>query len=100
MSDTAFSDRDRLWARMTSGAGATWDVIVIGSGIAGLTAALKLADHGSVTVIAKREALESNTRYAQGGIASVFHPDDSFEQHQQDTQDAERDGKVHDGRVT
>ena len=61
------------------------DFLVIGSGIAGLSVALKLADHGSVTVIAKQEAIESNTRYAQGGIASVFHPQDTFEQHIQDT---------------
>jgi L-aspartate oxidase len=64
------------------------DFLVIGSGIAGLTVALKLADHGSVTVLAKREAIESNTRYAQGGIASVFDPDDSFDQHIQDTENA------------
>jgi len=64
------------------------DYLVIGAGIAGLSAALKLARHGSVTVVAKQQADESNTRYAQGGIASVFHPDDTFEQHIQDTLNA------------
>ena len=64
------------------------DFLVIGSGIAGLSAALRLAVHGSVTVLCKRSPSESNTRYAQGGIASVFHPDDSFEQHINDTMNA------------
>ncbi len=61
------------------------DFLVIGSGIAGLSAALKLAKHGSVALTTKKELSESNTRYAQCGIASVFHPRDSFEQHVQDT---------------
>ncbi len=64
-----------------------WDVdyLVVGSGIAGLWFALKAADHGRVTIVTKAEPTESNTAYAQGGIASVLHPDDSFEQHVEDT---------------
>ncbi len=61
------------------------DFLIIGSGIAGLSAALKLARHGSVIIATKKEKAESNTNYAQGGIASVFDPGDSFEQHIQDT---------------
>ena len=61
------------------------EFLVIGSGIAGLSFALKAAEHGKVVVVTKKERAESNTNYAQGGIASVFGPDDSFEVHLQDT---------------
>jgi len=64
------------------------DFLVIGSGIAGLFTALRLAEHGSVALVTKKEEAESNTNYAQGGIASVFHPKDSFEHHIQDTLNA------------
>ncbi len=61
------------------------DFLVIGSGIAGLSFALKVAHHGTVAVITKKEKAESNTNYAQGGIASVFGTDDSFDLHINDT---------------
>ncbi|MDD2943123.1 MAG: L-aspartate oxidase [bacterium] len=61
------------------------DFLVIGSGIAGLTFALKAAEHGSVAILCKREMQEGNTLYAQGGIASVTNPEDSFASHVTDT---------------
>ncbi len=63
----------------------TKNVIIVGGGIAGLSLALKLADHMPVTLLTKRGLLESNTLYAQGGIAAVLDPNDSIEQHVQDT---------------
>lgn len=61
------------------------DVLIIGSGIAGLTCAIEAAAYGEVVLITKRAPEESNTRYAQGGIAAVLAPDDSFEAHVKDT---------------
>lgn len=61
------------------------DFLVIGSGIAGLSFALQAAAHGRVAVVTKRDIAESATRYAQGGIASVFSAEDSFDAHIQDT---------------
>lgn len=61
------------------------DFLVIGSGIAGLSFALQAANHGRVAIITKRDVAESATRYAQGGIASVFSTEDSFDAHVQDT---------------
>jgi L-aspartate oxidase len=66
----------------------TSDFLVIGSGIAGLTFALDAAASGTVTLVTKRGRDESNTKYAQGGIAAVFAPDDSAEDHVRDTLDA------------
>lgn len=64
-------------------------VLILGSGIAGLSAALKFAkqtpDSCEIAVVCKAEAIEGATRYAQGGIASVWSKQDTFEEHKQDT---------------
>jgi L-aspartate oxidase len=65
-----------------------YDFVVIGSGIAGLTFAVKAAKHGSVAVITKRKGADSNTAWAQGGIACVTSDEDSFELHVRDTLEA------------
>ena len=52
------------------------DVLVIGSGIAGLSFALKIADSAEVVLITKKEKAESNTNHAQSGIAAVLSPSD------------------------
>ncbi len=61
------------------------DVLVIGSGAAGLTAALNLAQRFKVTVLAKGGFAEGSTAWAQGGIAAVLEPGDTFESHIEDT---------------
>jgi L-aspartate oxidase len=61
------------------------DFLVLGTGIAGLCFAIKAADLGSVAVVTKKEKVESNTNYAQGGIATVTDGNDSFEYHIKDT---------------
>ena len=62
------------------------DVLIIGSGLAGLTAALKLADHKKVLIVSKREILDSSSQWAQGGVAAVMSNEDSIESHAKDTE--------------
>jgi L-aspartate oxidase len=61
------------------------EVLIVGSGIAGLVLALRASRWGDVLVVSKRRAEESNTNWAQGGIAAVFERGDSFEDHARDT---------------
>ena len=62
-----------------------FDFLILGSGIAGLSFALKVAPHGRVAIVTKKDRAESNTNYAQGGIAAVTSKEDSFELHVRDT---------------
>lgn len=64
------------------------DFLVIGSGIAGLSFALKVADHGKVLIVTKASVDETATKYAQGGIAAVMYTPDTYEKHIKDTIDA------------
>jgi L-aspartate oxidase len=61
------------------------DFLVLGSGIAGLSFALRAAQFGEVLVVTKRSADDAATSWAQGGVAAVFSPDDSFAKHKEDT---------------
>jgi len=63
----------------------TFDFVVLGGGVAGLSFALKAARYGTVALLTKRAPYEGNTQYAQGGIASVLSPSDTFDLHIQDT---------------
>ncbi|MEJ2691578.1 MAG: L-aspartate oxidase [Candidatus Thiodiazotropha sp.] len=64
------------------------DILILGSGAAGLSLALRLGKHLRIAVVAKRELEESNTYYAQGGISAVFDAEDSIASHVHDTLDA------------
>lgn len=61
------------------------DVLIIGGGLAGLRAANEISPHVSTLVVTKDKLAESNSQYAQGGIATVWDPEDRFEDHVQDT---------------
>jgi len=61
------------------------DFLIIGSGVAGLSVALNLADRGSVAIVTKKDLSDSNTNYAQGGVAAVSGDDDTAELHVEDT---------------
>ncbi len=74
------------------------DFLIIGSGIAGLSYALRVADYGKVIIITKKSDSESSTNYAQGGIASALGNDDSMEKHKTDTI-VTGDGLCHDDVV-
>lgn len=63
------------------------DILVLGSGIAGLSFALKASKYAKIIVVTKKESAESNTNYAQGGIASVMSSEDNFNLHIKDTID-------------
>lgn len=65
-----------------------FDFLVLGSGIAGLSFALKAAELGRVAIVTKKSSAESNTNYAQGGIAAVTSKEDSVEMHVRDTLEA------------
>lgn len=65
-----------------------FDFLVLGSGIAGLFFALKVAEHGRVAIVTKKQSADSNTNWAQGGIAAVLGKDDSLENHVRDTLEA------------
>ena len=63
----------------------TTDVLIVGSGLTGLSIALRLADHAKVTILAKADLTQSSSLYAQGGVAAVLNEGDSFESHIEDT---------------
>ena len=65
-----------------------YDVLILGSGLAGLSLALRIPETLTVAILAKRDLLEGNTLYAQGGISAVLDPADTLESHVQDTLDA------------
>ncbi|MBT7439237.1 MAG: FAD-dependent oxidoreductase, partial [Thiotrichales bacterium] len=62
-----------------------FDVLIIGSGAAGLMSAVQLSNTTSIAVIAKDKILEGSSYYAQGGISAVLDPEDNFASHIEDT---------------
>ena len=80
---TTFRD---IWCRfIPNGSPSFTDVLIIGGGLAGLRAALGIDPRLSVLVVTKDTMAQSNSTYAQGGIASVIDPEDEFEDHVADT---------------
>ena len=75
-------------SRLMKGLPAQTDFVVIGAGIAGLRAAIELADAGRVLVLAKKEVTNFNTQFAQGGIAAALSDEDEVSLHLQDTLNA------------
>ncbi|MGB5639331.1 MAG: FAD-binding protein, partial [Sedimenticolaceae bacterium] len=73
---------------MTQSADLEFDVLIIGSGAAGLGLALRLPPTVRTALVAKRDLAEGNTLYAQGGISAVLDASDSMDSHVQDTLDA------------
>ena len=63
----------------------TTDILIVGSGLTGLSIALRLADSARVTILAKADLKQSSSLYAQGGVAAVLNDGDSFESHIEDT---------------
>ena len=61
------------------------DFLIIGTGMAGLIYALKVAEHGKVCILSKTDMEDTATSYAQGGIAAVMYSPDSYEKHISDT---------------
>ena len=70
---------------MSSSPPRDYDVLIVGSGLAGLSAALHLAPTHSVAILTKRAMTDGSSGWAQGGIAAVMDPADSFEAHVDDT---------------
>ncbi len=70
----------------TENQGSHFDVVIIGSGLAGMTLALNLAEQKRVAIVTKRELLDGASNWAQGGIAAVLASDDTIEEHIRDTQ--------------
>ncbi|MBV9733127.1 MAG: FAD-dependent oxidoreductase, partial [Verrucomicrobia bacterium] len=62
-----------------------FDFVIVGSGIAGLSLALRVAKFGTVAMVTKRNVADSNTAWAQGGVAAVTSAEDSFDLHVKDT---------------
>ncbi len=79
---------DRVSASAQNITTATTDYVIVGSGVAGIFTAIRLAEKGRVTVLSKQDLIAGNTWFAQGGIAAAFSPEDSTNLHFEDTWEA------------